>query len=123
MIRRPPRSTRTDTLFPYTTLFRSDGRHSGERLIPRSLDARPFCWPATMQLQLQEMLSMSTPDFTSKAWFSIDELQRAFERRMTATDPVWGKQIDKIGRGTCRERGYKFVELRVGDIENKKKKN
>src|SRR3546814_6081525 len=32
MIRRPPRSTRTDTLFPYTTLFRSVGRppeHSG----------------------------------------------------------------------------------------------
>src|SRR3546814_4871661 len=25
MILRPPRSTRTDTLFPYTTLFRSDG--------------------------------------------------------------------------------------------------
>src|SRR3546814_12656149 len=25
MIRRPPRSTRTDTLFPYTTLFRSHG--------------------------------------------------------------------------------------------------
>src|SRR3546814_8585103 len=35
MLRRPPRSTRTDTLFPYTTLFRSHrrqglrGRHSG----------------------------------------------------------------------------------------------
>src|SRR3546814_6499071 len=28
MIRRPPRSTRTDTLFPYTTLFRSRGRTS-----------------------------------------------------------------------------------------------
>src|SRR3546814_8118191 len=27
MIRRPPRSTRTDTLFPYTTLFRSFIRH------------------------------------------------------------------------------------------------
>src|SRR3546814_5266573 len=26
MIRRPPRSTRTDTLFPYTTLFRSTSR-------------------------------------------------------------------------------------------------
>src|SRR3546814_19343747 len=26
MIRRPPRSTRTDTLFPYTTLFRSPNR-------------------------------------------------------------------------------------------------
>src|SRR3546814_8455000 len=35
MIRRPPRSTRTDTLFPYTTLFRSDKgagvRHPGRR--------------------------------------------------------------------------------------------
>src|SRR3546814_16901679 len=28
MIRRPPRSTRTDTLFPYTTLFRSDSSDS-----------------------------------------------------------------------------------------------
>src|SRR3546814_5296512 len=27
MIRRPPRSTRTDTLFPYTTLFRSIAAH------------------------------------------------------------------------------------------------
>src|SRR3546814_19205542 len=31
MIRRPPRSTRTDTLFPYTTLFRSASRHPRER--------------------------------------------------------------------------------------------
>src|SRR3546814_5717150 len=30
MIRRPPRSTRTDTLVPYTTLFRSDRRNYGE---------------------------------------------------------------------------------------------
>src|SRR3546814_4670403 len=29
MIRRPPRSTRTDTLFPYTTLFRSTRRSQG----------------------------------------------------------------------------------------------
>src|SRR3546814_7784655 len=29
MIRRPPRSTRTDTLFPYTTLFRSPARRDG----------------------------------------------------------------------------------------------
>src|SRR3546814_2418064 len=31
MIRRPPRSTRTDTLFPYTTLFRSCAWHQPER--------------------------------------------------------------------------------------------
>src|SRR3546814_5914980 len=30
MIRRPPGSTRTDTLFPYPTLFRSDGRHRAD---------------------------------------------------------------------------------------------
>src|SRR3546814_10328804 len=32
MIRRPPRSTRTDTLFPYTTLFRSIVRWRGRRI-------------------------------------------------------------------------------------------
>src|SRR3546814_14911339 len=38
MIRRPPRSTRTDTLFPYTTLFRSEGSFAlgpfGFRYVP-----------------------------------------------------------------------------------------
>src|SRR3546814_4010985 len=34
MIRRPPRSTRTDTLFPYTTLFRSRGE---ERFTSRAM--------------------------------------------------------------------------------------
>src|SRR3546814_2259294 len=33
MIRRPPISTRTDTLFPYTTLFRSALKHTGEDCI------------------------------------------------------------------------------------------
>src|SRR3546814_19728161 len=32
MMRRPPRSTRTDTLFPYTTLFRSDAEIVGDHL-------------------------------------------------------------------------------------------
>src|SRR3546814_7371633 len=40
MIRRPPRSTRTDTLFPYTTLFRSDRgaqpRTAGRAAVPGS---------------------------------------------------------------------------------------
>src|SRR3546814_5933788 len=38
MIRRPPRSTRTDTLFPYTTLVRSPRR--GDRQRPRLLPGR-----------------------------------------------------------------------------------
>src|SRR3546814_3511510 len=48
MIRRPPRSTRTDTLFPYTTLFRSgDGRR----------DLREF-------FQYQQGLDMAEPEST-----------------------------------------------------------
>src|SRR3546814_3410504 len=35
MIRRPPRSTRTDTLFPYTTLFRSHGDETRRGAHPR----------------------------------------------------------------------------------------
>src|SRR3546814_12871130 len=37
MIRRPPRSTRTDTLFPYTTLFRSGEGQAGRELARRPL--------------------------------------------------------------------------------------
>src|SRR3546814_18831819 len=44
MIRRPPRSTRTDTLFPYTTLFRSAA--------PR---ARFFCLNTEISMQLPEV--------------------------------------------------------------------
>src|SRR3546814_16189111 len=49
MIRRPPRSTRTDTLFPYTTLFRSrrHRRESGRTIrIATSACGRPAAPPA-----------------------------------------------------------------------------
>src|SRR3546814_12908416 len=48
MIRRPPRSTRTDTLFPYTTLFRSMG-------VPRryyELGDMPFVPPSVEMLNM-----------------------------------------------------------------------
>src|SRR3546814_13352092 len=41
MIRRPPRSTRTDTLFPYTTLFRST-EHGNDGIRQGGIDVRPF---------------------------------------------------------------------------------
>src|SRR3546814_17482045 len=37
MIRRPPRSTRTDTLFPYTTLFRSSGMTTDCSVAPSAM--------------------------------------------------------------------------------------
>src|SRR3546814_11718711 len=41
MIRRPPRSTRTDTLFPYTTLFRSTAQLEGARDVIISVRVDP----------------------------------------------------------------------------------
>src|SRR3546814_6828387 len=41
MIRRPPRSTRTDTLFPYTTLFRSDRSYHMESQFTHVHDKPP----------------------------------------------------------------------------------
>src|SRR3546814_6646010 len=40
MIRRPPRSTRTDTLFPYTTLFRSALASRRRRIYRQQIDGR-----------------------------------------------------------------------------------
>src|SRR3546814_18653221 len=44
MIRRPPRSTRTDTLFPYTTLFRSSCERYALRARRRHLYRRYRAW-------------------------------------------------------------------------------
>src|SRR3546814_2622520 len=78
MIRRPPRSTRTDTLFPYTTLFRSPRTlrrdHHAPRPLPRlphpairsadaeprrAADRRPFAdaHPAAFRLRSEEHTS------------------------------------------------------------------
>src|SRR3546814_12390452 len=52
MIRRPPRSTRTDTLFPYTTLFRSSPHNRSTRCDIPSRPCRParscrlHAWPS-----------------------------------------------------------------------------
>src|SRR3546814_10220526 len=50
MIRRPPRSTRTDTLFPYTTLFRS-----GHHVVAASVRGPrlPAIYPASICVHLE----------------------------------------------------------------------
>src|SRR3546814_13245105 len=69
MIRRPPRSTRTDTLFPYTTLFRSldellDLVEPGRRARLQALDATD----AALARHLRDMLEMDAqqPDFLAE---------------------------------------------------------
>src|SRR3546814_1146034 len=58
MIRRPPRSTRTDTLFPYTTLFRSRGPLNTPTLITNKLDLiKVFGNPTTSTFGSEEHTS------------------------------------------------------------------
>src|SRR3546814_19512861 len=71
MIRRPPRSTRTDTLFPYTTLFRS---HSG-------------CSAATTDVLIE--VAYFTPEriaLTGQALGLSSDARRRFER---GVDPAF----------------------------------
>src|SRR3546814_15308715 len=87
MIRRPPRSTRTDTLFPYTTLFRSNkdilwdlAKHLGASAEVLSWDFRGYAqsWRSGKSVtygQLQEELerlgySFKQPE--NSAWIKTD---------------------------------------------------
>src|SRR3546814_5078480 len=69
MVRRPPRSTRTDTLFPYTTLFRSGPRCLQHCSRTGGADAATQ-WESTtahlMQI-LQESIGTSSPNTDAKA--------------------------------------------------------
>src|SRR3546814_3901189 len=51
MIRRPPRSTRTDTLFPYTTLFRSE-LHAVLATVRRHAHGRPAASTSLLEIDV-----------------------------------------------------------------------
>src|SRR3546814_11902610 len=76
MIRRPPRSTRTDTLFPYTTLFRSHGQITAYRRKPRQ-------WPGARQFTLRDPIEVhfEHPDLGV-------EIQRTQQGRVQGTNPA-----------------------------------
>src|SRR3546814_19661961 len=64
MIRRPPRSTRTDTLFPYTTLFRSpDDVKVFYAALCKVLDSEDASLPPLADHQLQYALLMTAQSF------------------------------------------------------------
>src|SRR3546814_8899768 len=64
MIRRPPRSTRTDTLFPYTTLFRSCPRRWCR---PRAWSrATSRCWSSTTPISTPSSRAARTEEHTSE---------------------------------------------------------
>src|SRR3546814_14169162 len=99
MIRRPPRSTRTDTLFPYTTLFRSAAEVKDGRVVRWSIDAgSPF------------MVFEPAPASVNAAWLN-PALVIAFGIILLAALawPVRALVRRKIGRASCRERVCQYV--------------
>src|SRR3546814_5187001 len=68
MIRRPPRSTRTDTLFPYATLFRSDNGDADEHA-----DRAPAHRQQRRQGHEQRQLGKRLDDFNGAQGDRIDE--------------------------------------------------
>src|SRR3546814_19971469 len=121
MIRRPPRSTRTDTLFPYTTLFRS---HSAPTADPHSdvyrCQKRVFplaCDECRTDGDLQTRSRRSLPPaarhrpaypskFVSRL-FPCLELQNGRRRQCRAHDSRSEKRrVGKECVSTCRTRGW-----------------
>src|SRR3546814_11077242 len=108
MIRRPPRSTRTDTLFPYTSLFRSVVRDAHPAQ-PRAR-ARPDRARAVGG-GLLPPAARRRPAALAGAALSADAVHRAF---LCAALPADGLQasgagVHEIGREACREREGQYV--------------
>src|SRR3546814_13403075 len=81
MIRRPPRSTRTDTLFPYTTLFRSED--------PGVLILSRFAGAA---LQLKQALLVNPYSAEEVS----DAILRALEMPLEEHKQRWRAMMDNI---------------------------
>src|SRR3546814_12277563 len=117
MIRRPPRSTRTDTLFPYTTLFRS-GNNQGERININEAESHVFglCilndWSARdlQAWEYQPLGPFLSKNFAStiSPWIVLLEalapFRKAFEGDAADPQPLpyLNSEQNKIGRESCR---------------------
>src|SRR3546814_2593011 len=75
MIRRPPRSTRTDTLFPYTTLFRSARleRHGRRTISCPAARSWQNTWPAVSAIR--HLTSKTCCAFRNRSEEHTSELQ------------------------------------------------
>src|SRR3546814_19629418 len=83
MIRRPPRSTRTDTLFPYTTLVRSEdgeGAAAARETALRDLDE--YIGVLVTQPEIRARLAEATADFQR----TMDEEGLARQQKLRAMD-------------------------------------
>src|SRR3546814_18014803 len=110
MIRRPPRSTRTDTLFPYTTLFRSGhADRLAERGIARQRDLQLAMLVADQPLLAPRLF----PCRVRRAARGAGDLgvARVGLAREGEPEPRRREHLcpPEIGRASCRERVCKYV--------------
>src|SRR3546814_11231986 len=110
MIRRPPRSTRTDTLFPYTTLFRSN-RFSKEFDMPVTKEHREF-HPISMDDAGWHLPEGYKPgggvDERILAGSLDPENRRGSRTRLLRFQPVVRSEERRVGKecvSTCRSGG------------------
>src|SRR3546814_4759418 len=79
MIRRPPRSTRTDTLCPYTTLFRSRDQHTDGRYQRASekfsREGEALLTQSLVDIGLQQRSHIYSPGDTGRSEEHTSELQ------------------------------------------------
>src|SRR3546814_14076849 len=106
MIRRPPRSTRTDTLFPYTTLFRSPAATG--RIPSASSQGRGYMQRMTKTAALAVALA-ATGLLGMAAPAAAKDLKIALITSKTGPLEAYAKKIEtglmmgQIGRASCRE--------------------
>src|SRR3546814_19059832 len=89
MIRRPPRSTRTDTLFPYTTLFRSTGNGLSPAMLELSPEAKDV-WVKVYNLVETELAPLGSladvKDVASKTADNAARIAALFHLYESGTD-------------------------------------
>src|SRR3546814_9431127 len=95
MIRRPPRSTRTDTLFPYTTLFRSGGGQGCRRCGNRRAGPDRGPRDARSEEHTSELQSLMR---ISYAVFCLKKKSRDYQLLHTQIDNGEGKRRSKQTR-------------------------
>src|SRR3546814_14542025 len=125
MIRRPPRSTRTDTLFPYTTLFRS----AAARRLNRAVSVISYGianLEAQLSLQLFDREGTRKPKLTAAGRAvlaearavstGIDGLRAKVKGLLEGLEAEVDLAVDvlfpaerQLGRAACRERVCKYV--------------
>src|SRR3546814_15408571 len=114
MIRRPPRSTRTDTLFPYTTLFRSAG-HRRDTLSCPSFSCPPLSWLSLTNAAGARLLPYG---FRSRHGRHSEKVEKA---RQPDAKGVLEAEIDQQGRGECGDDGGAVALLQQPGIAEDEK--